>query len=1005
MNQKKNVKRALLFYAFLFCLMAQAQTELYIAPSGSDSNNGTISSPLGTLIGARDKARLTGAKTVWIRGGRYDFDATCYLGAQDNGVTFSGYNNETVIFDGSKFVETQNFETVTEQSKIDKLNPTAVGNVKSYKITDPQIIELLTKPTAQISINDEMKTLARFPNVGFAHVNTSTVNTSQEVKNTTGTYDSPVGATFKMIESINIQKWNAEINRTKRVETNGYISAVWLKEINRIQSIDASGNVQFVDGTKYGLSNDVSKPKRFFVYNMLYELDEPGEWYFDTQDSNLYVWFDNPIDSDTTIGIWAGPQLFEVRDASDIIIKKMTVQNIGKGVNGDGAINIIGSSDNIVVAGVRFRFIAAPITAANIWHDVTNSSIQSCDFYDIPNSTRLYGGKVTSTSISYGNNKIENCHFTQIFSKDFYGKACGMNGAGNIFRNNVIHNMNGQPLTHAGVDHILELNEVFNVGIEEGDGGAFYTGNSIWSYGNTIKHNFVHHIMSVPELLGRAGFFSDDFDGGESIIENVLYKGGWEAIKMNKGAGHSVFKNVLLDCYTGIKNSDDSGSSYQTAMGYITNNNVLSNDKNNYIGRMLKAIGVPNWQSGLTVDNWSERAEPFWTDRYPYMKTVFNKYNENNTMRAFECRFYDNMFWSNNNNVSSGSTVTVSDSKNVDLNLFKDPDNLNFKFNEPRPAYAPDIPFDNIGLYLDQYRCAVPNKDIYRRNIKLRFDGQACHTSDNYSYSSINDRLYYNTGKMVYETIPCADVLPEIAEEHQYKFDLGSPNSKVFAGYTRLSNITSGINYGWVNTTSLRSEDRGSDSGVNDLNRDFIYSDDVKLFEARVLNGNWEVLITFGDKDLAHDNMQVKAEGNIIFNNVDTEPSKFFNKIADVDVLDGKLSLEFSDLGGSNSSWQATRIILTRKGEALSTDVQVLNSQIKTMPNPTNGNFEVLFALPLNQVSIDIYNMYSQLVSSNEYVIKNNKVQLDLKNKPDGVYLIHIKIDNIRSKTIKIIKK
>jgi len=42
-----------------------------------------------------------------------------------------------------------------------------------------------------------------------------------------------------------------------------------------------------------------------------------------------------------------------------------------------------------------------------------------------------------------------------------------MTGAGNIFRNNLIHNINGQPVTHQGVDHLIERNELFNVGIED----------------------------------------------------------------------------------------------------------------------------------------------------------------------------------------------------------------------------------------------------------------------------------------------------------------------------------------------------------------------------------------------------------------------------------------------------------------------------------------------------------------------------------------------------------
>ena len=127
---------------------------------------------------------------------------------------------------------------------------------------------------------------------------------------------------------------------------------------------------------------------------------------------------------------------------------------------------------NINIRGCVFRYISAPITAVNFWHDAKNCNFLSSDVYDIPNATRLYGGSYNATSATSGNNSIRNCHFTQKDSQDFYGKACGMDGVNNNFINNLVHNMNGQPFTHRGIDHNIERNEFFNVGVEEGDGGA-----------------------------------------------------------------------------------------------------------------------------------------------------------------------------------------------------------------------------------------------------------------------------------------------------------------------------------------------------------------------------------------------------------------------------------------------------------------------------------------------------------------------------------------------------
>jgi HYR domain len=907
-NRNQHQRWAILF-TLLVGISQYAQAQLFIAKNGNDSNDGTIGSPLATLIGARDRARATGIKTVWIRGGRYDADTTCNLTEQDAGMKFSGYANEKVIFDGAKYVNPDSFSIVTDATTLTKLHSSGIGKVYAQTITDASLITILSQSSSQISMDDKMMIIARFPNLGYGHILDNTA--SGEQVNQKGDETNPKGAQFKIRESFDAAKWNAEITRHKRAYIKGYISADWLKETIAIFSVGTDGIIKLMDGSRYGIKVRGGSPNRLFALQLLCELDEPGEWFFDPIDKKLFIWPYQPIDSLSKVGVWAGTRVFNIASSNDVKIQKMTIQNLGRGTYGDGAIDIRNST-NCEVAGVILRYINYPLSPINIY-DGSNCGIVSCDFSDHEIGVRCYGGKARSTSITYGNHYVQNCHFTQIYSKDFYGKAIAINGAGNTFRNNLVHNTNGQPITHAGVDHLFERNEVFNVGIEEGDGGAFYTGAAIWSHGNVIRHNFVHHIMSVPKLLGRAAFFSDDYDGGETVAENVLYKGGWEAIKMNKGAGHTILKNVLLECYTGIRNGDGTISDYNTAMGYITNNNPTADEKPNYIGRMLNAIGKPDWRVGLTVDNWSDRLEGFWTSRYPFLKTVVDKYNVANQMKNYECRFYNNLFYGNTTNINGGPTVVVQGSQTITLGLFADPKNLNFKFIEPRPSYAPDIPFENIGLYKDDYRCAVPDKDTYRRNIKSRFAGQAAHTGDAYDFATINQRLYYNTGKMIMDLLPCYEGNETVAAD-EYKFDAGTAISPVFEGYIGISHFTSGTNYGWTNTSDLDSRDRGNANGTNNLNRDFVFSSAAKTFEAKVTPGTWKVLLTFGDLSFPHDNMQVKVEGEIKLTNLSTAAGQFINQEFNIDVLDDRLSIEFSDQGGADRNWIVNLIGLTKLG-------------------------------------------------------------------------------------------
>lgn len=157
---------------------------------------------------------------------------------------------------------------------------------------------------------------------------------------------------------------------------------------------------------------------------------------------------------------------------------------------------------------------------------------------------------------------------------------------------------------------------------------------------------------------------------------------------------------------------------------------------------------------------------------------------------------------------------------------------------------------------------------------------------------------------------------PPLANETT--FDFGTPSSKIFDNAVRIDHTTKFNDFGWTNTSDLDSRDRGEDSNTNSLNRDFVFSNKRKVFEARVKPGVWEVLVTFGDKLFDRDRMAVKAEGELKISNFSTKAGRFRNGRFQTEVKDGKLSLEFSDQGGSNPHWTITRVKIKRVSGLLS---------------------------------------------------------------------------------------
>ena len=72
-------------------------------------------------------------------------------------------------------------------------------------------------------------------------------------------------------------------------------------------------------------------------------------------------------------------------------------------------------------------------------------------------------------------------------------------------------------------------------------------------------------------------------------------------------------------------------------------------------------------------------------------------------------------------------------------------------------------------------------------------------------------------------------------------------------------------------------------------------------------------------------------------------------------------------------------------------------------PNPTQGAFEITVPTMLTEVVVELYNFNSQLISTKKYPVVYGKVQISLANKPTGVYIAKVLLD--QPVTLKIIKQ
>ncbi|WP_303318968.1 zinc-dependent metalloprotease [Flavivirga abyssicola] len=271
--------------------------------------------------------------------------------------------------------------------------------------------------------------------------------------------------------------------------------------------------------------------------------------------------------------------------------------------------------------------------------------------------------------------------------------------------------------------------------------------------------------------------------------------------------------------------------------------------------------------------------------------------------------------------------------------------------------------------------------------------------------SGLNGRDFFHytvfdtTGRTDFGAVYIDKVTSHFNENsNEFSFDLGTRTSSLWSYHDRVHGNTSNSLYGWTDTTHIDDRDRGSAPGTNDLNRDLCQSTQPGTFETKLRNGKWKVLISFGDRLYAHDNIFVKAEGVDRLENVNITPGVYFNEIFEVDVTDGKLSLEFSDRGGSDPNWAVTRIVLTYL-EALSVGDNNLDNVFSIYPNPANSILNIKIKDNTGG-SISIVDVLGNMVYEKEELeVVGGKTAIDIDNWSKGIYFVIFKRDN--NKTIK----
>jgi hypothetical protein len=551
------------------CPKPQAQACYYVAPTGSDTGDGSVGAPFQTITKARDVVRtinsnMTGDIYVYLRGGDHRITSPITFEVKDSGsgkfrIYYQGYPGETAVINGAKKVtgwtahtggvfkatldrktKLRNLYVQDARANMTSKNVTGKGGTGTYNVTSGQ---------------------GAWAWAGGSGSDGVSYNTSDIPEITSNKDD---------LEIVNQTLWNENIVCVRDVVTSGSNRNLMLQQPYGAIAQLPDSNANF------------SPSGSHYVFNVFAWLTQAGQFYFDKTEGTLYYY----------------PRSGENMETADV-----------EAPVAETLIDIAGTSNtsrvkNITIQGITFA--NTEYSLYKVENSYGKSSVQGATIY-----------------IAYGKGK--SIHDWRYEILDTLPSVIMVNNADAI-------DIVGNVVKHSGNDGISMINDVVNSNIIGnyitdiagsgitighpqhvfvGDGGthARYAKDVEGICTKiTVDNNVVYLVGTQRGFGSHAGvtaFFTDTLAFTHNHVQSVAYNGinlgwGWKNFKDSTTCkNNAINNNRFINMMTRLH---DSGAVY--TLGQMKQ--TLINE--NYVR------GIPNNSSGPTYGLHNDEGSAYITE-------------------------------------------------------------------------------------------------------------------------------------------------------------------------------------------------------------------------------------------------------------------------------------------------------------------------------------------------------------------------------------------------------
>ena len=309
-----------------------------------------------------------------------------------------------------------------------------------------------------------------------------------------------------------------------------------------LASIDqANRQIHTVEASNYG----IKEGQPFYVFNLLEEIDAPGEWYLDRKAGLLYFYPPSALnDARMELSLLTEP-LIRMDDVSNVVIEGLTLeQGAGDGI-------VINNGEDCRVAGCELKQLGSSgvtITGGR------RCGVVSCSIHTLGRGgTTIIGGD--RATLEPGGHFVENCEVYDFSRIDrTYTPAVQIEGVANRIAHNHFHDSPAHAIRLEGNDHIVEYNNIHDVVRETDDQGGIDLFLNPSYRGNQLRYNYWHDIGN-DRACGQAGIRLDDAISGTAIYGNVFYRcseANFGGVQIHGGKDNWIDNNIFIECKYGI---------------------------------------------------------------------------------------------------------------------------------------------------------------------------------------------------------------------------------------------------------------------------------------------------------------------------------------------------------------------------------------------------------------------------------------------------------------------